>query len=180
MEHQNYSKTKLICLYKDLAQRLGSQPTKKQWNEDVMTPSDMPIRQAFGTWNNFVIACGFKPYKPHLSELAIKNKILAKKGKRSSHWKGGKHIDRHGYVQVWRPEHPNAKMAGYIHEHRLVMSEYLGRPLRPYENVHHKNGNRSDNRIENLELWVTMQPSGQRPEDLVKFAKEILNAYPEI
>lgn len=37
-----------------------------------------------------------------------------------------------------------------------------------------------DNRLENLELWVTMQPSGQRPEDLVKFAKEILDAYPEV
>jgi hypothetical protein len=140
----------------------------------------MPIRVNFGTWNNFVVASGFKPYKPYLSELALKNRSLAKKGKRSSNWKGGKHTDKFGYVQVWKPEHPNARMGGYIHEHRLVMSEKLGRPLERYENVHHINGKRDDNRLENLELWVTMQPSGQRPEDLVKFAKEVLNAYPEI
>ena len=180
MKHQPYSKKKLISLYKDLAQKIGSQPTRKQWNEDAMTPSDMPIRQNFGTWNDFVIACGFKPYKPYLSELAIKNKILAKKGKRSSHWKGGKHVDRLGYVQVWKPEHPNARMAGYIHEHRLVMSEHLGRPLKSHENVHHKNGNRADNRLENLELWTTIQPSGQRVEDKIAFAKEILREYGEI
>ena len=65
----------------------------------------------------------------------------------------------------------------YRMEHVLVMEEILGRSLIPGENVHHLNGVKSDNRPENLELWVTFQPSGQRPQDLVKWAHEILNRY---
>jgi len=114
----------------------------------------MPVRMRFGTWNNFVKECGFEPYKPYLSELARKNSILAHKGKRSKHWKGGRTKDKFGYVLIWKPEHPNAKISGYIHEHRLVMSEYLGRPLKSYEFIHHKNGIKDDNRIENLELMT--------------------------
>lgn len=148
-----------------------------QWIEDAKTPSDMPIRMTFGTWNNFVKEAGGKPHKPYLSELAKKNRDLAHRGKRSFNWKGGKILDKHGYVQIWKPEHPNAKIAGYIHEHRLVMSEKLGRPLLSHENVHHKNGKRDDNRLENLELWTTMQPSGKRPEDLLEFAKQIIKLY---
>lgn len=90
---------------------------------------------------------------------------------------GGGHVSSGGYRMLYRPDHPAAQSGRYVPEHRVVMEESLGRLLLPGENVHHRNGDKLDNRIENLELWITHQPKGQRVEDLVEWAHHIIRTY---
>jgi len=84
----------------------------------------------------------------------------------------GEYLNDRGYRFVKDPS-TNKWMA----EHRLIMKNHLGRDLSSDENVHHLNGDRADNRLENLELWNKSQPYGQRVEDKINFAIEILNKY---
>lgn len=80
-------------------------------------------------------------------------------------------INRWGYVVV-----PNPR-GGQTCQHRRVMEEHLGRPLEKHEKVHHLNSIRTDNRIENLELWTTSHPAGSRVEDKLKWCKEFIEHY---
>jgi hypothetical protein len=91
--------------------------------------------------------------------------------------KRGWRLDR-GYVMLFEPTHPNAHKDGYVAEHAKVMSAKLGRPLERFEEVHHRNGVRHDNRPENLELWARgMQPPGSRVSDLIDAAVRVLETY---
>jgi hypothetical protein len=82
-----------------------------------------------------------------------------------------------GYVDIFSPDHPYRNTQLYVREHRLIMEAALGRYLLPDETVHHKNGVKTDNRLENLELWATMHPPGQRVTDLLSYAREIIARY---
>lgn len=100
------------------------------------------------------------------SAKANKAKTTANKHKNTGGWKIG--VD--GYVVKY--------MDGKkVFQHRVVMEDVIGRKLMPYENVHHINGIKHDNRAENLELWVISQPKGQRVKDQLDAAKKLLEQH---
>lgn len=84
-----------------------------------------------------------------------------------------------GYIFFTDYEHPQSVSSknGKVLVHRAVMSEILGRPLTRQETVHHKDGNRANNDPDNLELFTSNHPSGQRVEELVEWAEQIIEKY---
>ena len=111
-----------------------------------------------------------------LTRSASKSCGCIYRGDKSANWKGGKSLS-HGYVLIKNPDKTKYGSANRIGEHRMVMADALDRPLYDNENVHHMNGNRADNRLENLELWIKHQPPGQRVEDLLEWAEHIIERY---
>jgi len=95
-------------------------------------------------------------------------------GSGNNRWSGGRRLDKNGYVIL-----THDKDTGERREHRIVMARHLGRKLYPDEMVHHKNGVRDDNRIENLELKIKAHGPGLSVEEARTWAREILNRYPE-
>lgn len=82
-------------------------------------------------------------------------------GEKSVKWKGGKHLNSAGYVVIITNERNTKGIRKYQVEHRLVMEKYLGRKLQTHESVHHKNGIKTDNRLDNLELMVSWNHRGE-------------------
>lgn len=78
--------------------------------------------------------------------------------------------DGDGFFEMGRSD-------GYVLEHRLVMAKHLRRPLTQDEAVHHMNGDKLDNRIENLELWTRAHPDGQRVADVFEWCLDFLERY---
>jgi len=96
-------------------------------------------------------------------------------GEKAKNWKGGyRYLAKGagGYIQMMNP-----KTRKRTYEHIYIMEQHMGRELLKHETVHHKNGVRTDNRIENLELWSSSQPSGQRIEDKIQYWREQLAFY---
>lgn len=72
---------------------------------------------------------------------------------KNPHWNGGRSVASNGYVKIKDAEHPCADPNGYVYEHRLVMEKSIGRFLTTKEVVHHVDGNRTNNSLENLVLF---------------------------
>ena len=122
--------------------------------------------------------CGKQAEVKGLCRKCYKRESYASKtGRRKGEYSRTKKLNPAGYVVWYDPASPHANSGGWVYEHRAVMGELLGRPLKKDESVHHKNGDRSDNRKENLELWSKAQPPGQRVSDKIEWARWILARY---
>lgn len=134
--------------------------------------TDKKLRQARSKISTLKKFCH---YQEKIRERRDKNLDPNRKKKNKD---GEGSIDISGYKTITKKGHPNQMDdRGRIREHVYIMSEHLQRPLRKGETVHHKNRDKLDNRIQNLELWDRSQPPGQRVEDKINWCVEFLTFY---
>lgn len=155
MKHkQKLTKEYLIGIIKDYANQHGRPPTRRELNSNPSLPSDMTYRRMFGSWGAALQSAGFEIPKPFPSEQCIAATVKVHKGRKGYHNKGGVQINKQGYICVW-----NTDKQKYELEHRIVMAKYIGRELTDKEDVHHINSDKTDNRIENLQLMSRSEHS---------------------
>lgn len=133
----------------------------------------------YRAWNKYIGVscpdCGGVRWVPFTKGAPVRvfcrrcaRKRSATTGKDNKNWKGGRVMHSNGYVYVFIPPedffvsmiHFHLRHGGYVFEHRLVMARHLGRCLQGWEYVHHKNGIKDDNRLENLEIVLSQRHMG--------------------
>lgn len=158
------------CIARNQSERaVDRHPAKRPWPFDTMIAmyndgyslQEIANILASDEWQPYWVQYFGEEYRPGTK---IVNKVMKKRtvlrgrgapGHRNGFWKGGRHIDKGGYILVHRPQSPMANAHGFVREHRLVMAKMIGRDLLPTEVVHHIDEDTGNNDETNLMLFDT-------------------------
>lgn len=143
-------------------------PRPRKFNPSIEEKNDIVVKY-INRFSMRKLAEEYNTWLGRIRDVLIENGVNIRTddmtGENNSSWKGGRKISKHGYVHVWLSENDEfvamKDANGYVLEHRLIMAKNLRRILEKYETVHHINGNRQDNRIENLQLRKGNHGQGQ-------------------
>ena len=128
---------------------MKSQKTNKKLSEETKRKISMALKGKMPKNINLLLSDEIR--KKQIK--AVKNNC----GEKSTSWKGGKFLDKDGYVLVYKPKHKRSHHNGYVYEHIFLAGKYIGRNIKKSENVHHIDGNKQNNSIENLEIMTRAQ-----------------------